>query len=446
MAKDTGLKSAFGGAKSASGGAIDLSVSFCGVKFPNPFLLSSSPVSNSAEMVEMAFEQGWGGVCYKTLNSDRIPIIHPSPRMNAYHYEAKQLVGLQNVEQISDRPLKDNLADFLYLKKKYPSHPIIASIMGFSNHEWAYLAKAAADNGADMLELNFSCPHMTVEGSGHKVGQAVHLLEKFTATVKHAVSIPVLAKMTPNITDMTEPALFAKKGGADGISAVNTFRAISEIGLGDWVAKPNVFGVGAMSGYSGSAIKPIALHFIAEMAQCAELGLPLSAMGGIETWIDALEYLLVGATTVQVTTGIIKYGYRIVADMIEGLSDYMSARGITRAEDLIGKALPNLKSTDHFDLERQGVAAYDMDRCVGCGQCYIVCRDAGGQALEWDEASRRPKLVEDKCLSCMICSFICPVPGLITHKEMPKGWARRPTGIMDKAMERQVKIPNMPLT
>ncbi len=423
---------------------IDLSVSFCGVRFKNPFLLSSSPVSNSAEMVEKAYEQGWGGVCYKTLNSGRIPIIHPSPRMNAYHYEGKRLVGLQNVEQISDRPLRDNLADFLFLKKKHPDHPLIASIMGFSNNEWAFLAKAAADNGADMLELNFSCPHMTVEGSGHKVGQAFHLLEKFTTTVKNAVSIPVLAKMTPNITDMTEPALFAKKGGADGISAVNTFRAISEIGLGDWIAKPNVFGVGAMSGYSGAAIKPIALHFIAEMAQCAELGLPLSAMGGAETWIDVLEYLLVGATTVQVTTGIIKYGYRIVQDMIEGLTDYMASKGIQRVEDLIGKALPGLQTTDHFDLKRQGVAAFDTERCIGCGQCYIVCRDAGGQALEWNAETRRPKLVEDKCLSCMICSFICPVPDLIGHREMPKGWTRRATATMDKALERQVRIPAGP--
>jgi dihydropyrimidine dehydrogenase (NAD+) subunit PreA len=154
----------------------------------------------------------------------------------------------------------------------------------------------------------------------------------------------------------------------------------------------------------------------------------------------------VGATTIQVTTGIIKYGYRIVQDMIEGLSDYMTARGISRAEDLVGKALPNLKSTDHFDLKRQGIAVYDTERCVGCGQCYTVCRDAGGQALEWDADTRRPKLVEDKCLSCMICSFICPVPGLITHKEMPGTWARRPTAIMDKDLARQVKIPQMPLT
>jgi len=418
----------------------DLSVSFCGVTFKNPFLLSSSPVSNCAEMVERAFEHGWGGVSYKTLNSDRITIIHPSPRMAPYHYEDKHLVGLQNVEMTSDRPLKDNLADYLYLKKKFPDRPIIASIMGFSNDEWAYLARAAEDHGADMLELNFSCPHMSVEGSGYKVGQAFHLLEKFTTTVKNAVKIPVLAKLTPNITDMTEPALFAKKGGADGISAVNTFRAISGIGLDDLVPKPNVFGVGAMSGYSGAAIKPIALHFIAEMAQCSELDLPLSAMGGIETWIDALEYILVGATTLQVTTGVIHYGYRIVEDMIEGITDYMVSRGITSMADLIGKSLPHLKETDHFDLKRQGVAQYDLEKCVGCGQCYIVCHDAGGQALAWEADKRRPKLDEDKCLSCMICNFICPVPELITYKEKPAGWERRHTPMKEAALQKQVKV------
>jgi dihydropyrimidine dehydrogenase (NAD+) subunit PreA len=417
---------------------VDLSVDFCGVHFRNPFLLSSSPVSNSAEMVERAYEHGWAGVCYKTLNSGRIPIVHPSPRMNGYNYEDKRLVGLQNVEQISDRPLKDNLADFLYLKKKYPDHRIIASIMGFSNEEWASLAKAAEDNGADMLELNFSCPHMTVEGSGHKVGQSFHLLEKFTATVKSAVRIPVLAKMTPNITDMTEPALYAKKGGADGISAVNTFRAISGIGLDDLVPRPNVFGIGAMSGYSGAAVKPIALHFIAEMAQCRELGLPLSGMGGIETWVDALEYLLVGASTLQVTTGIIHYGYRIVEDMIEGLSDYMASRGIARVAELVGASLPHLQSTDHFELNRQGVATYDLAKCVGCGQCYIVCHDAGGQALAWDATERRPVLDENKCLSCMVCSFTCPVPDLIGFREMPRDWRRHEVPVRDAGMVQNV--------
>ncbi len=199
------------------------------------------------------------------------------------------------------------------------------------------------------------------------------------------------------------------------------------MGLDDWTPKPNVFGKGAISGYSGPAVKPIGLRFIAQMAKNKSLNLPLSGMGGIETWVDALEYMLVGATTVQVTTGIIHYGYRIVSDMIEGLSDYMAKRGIKRVSDLVGKALRNLHETGDFDIKRQGIAKYDMDRCVGCGQCFIVCKDAGGSALSWDEKKRRPKLDDDRCLSCMVCSFVCPVPGMIVYKEMPKKWKRKET-------------------
>jgi len=418
---------------------VDLSVDFCGVHFKNPFLLSSSPVSNSAEMVERAFQAGWSGVVFKTLNSDRLPIVHPSPRMHCVNYGGKRAMAYQNVEQISDRPLRHNLLEFLYLKKHHPDYPIVASIMGFFEDEWVYLAKTCEDHGADMLELNFSCPHMCIEGSGHKVGQAFHLLERFTDAVKRSVSIPVMAKMTPNITDMTEPALFAKKGGADAISAINTVRGISEIGREDWVPRPNVFGVGAISGTSGPAVKPIGLNFIASMARCQELGLPLSGMGGIETWVDALEYLLVGATTLQVTSGIMHYGYRIVEDLIEGLSDYMALKGIGRVGELIGRALPHLQETDHFDLQRQGIVNYDLDRCIGCGQCHIVCSDAAGQAVEWDSRKRRPRLIEDKCLSCMLCQAVCPVPGLITFREMPPGWRRRETAVKDVGLESELK-------
>jgi dihydropyrimidine dehydrogenase (NAD+) subunit PreA len=417
----------------------DLSIDFCGVNFKNPFLLSSSPVSNSAEMVARAFDAGWGGVVFKTLNSDRLPIIHPSPRMHCVHYGSKKEMAVQNVEMISDRPLKDNLTEFLYLKKNYPHHPIIASIMGFFTDEWVYLAKAAEDNGADILELNFSCPHMCIEGAGHKVGQAFQLLEGFTAAVKEAVSIPVMAKMTPNITDMNEPAMYAKKGGADAISAINTVRGISSVGLSDFVPTPNVFGKGAISGTSGPAVRPIGLNFIASMAQNDQLNLPLSGIGGIETWIDALEYILLGASTVQVTSGIMHYGYRIVEDMLEGLSDFMTERGFRCIADLVGKALPNLYETEAFDLERQGITQYDLDKCIGCGQCYIVCRDAAGQAIEWDAENRRPNLIEDKCLSCMLCKFVCPVAELISYREMPKGWKRRQTAVMDGSLEKEIK-------
>jgi dihydropyrimidine dehydrogenase (NAD+) subunit PreA len=341
---------------------------------------------------------------------------------------------------ISDRPLKDNLTDFLYLKKNYPDHPIIASIMGFFTDEWAYLAKAAEDNGADLLELNFSCPHMCIEGAGHKVGQAFQLLEGFTEAVKNAVSIPVIAKMTPNITDMNEPAMYAKNGGADAISAINTVRGISGVGLDDFVPTPNVFGKGAISGTSGPAVKPIGLSFIASMAKNEELGLPLSGIGGIETWIDALEFILIGASTLQVTTGIMHYGYRIVEDMIEGLSDFMAERGIDRIPDLVGKALPNLHETEAFEVDRQGIAQYDLGRCIGCGQCYIVCQDAAGQAIEWEAETRRPNLIEDKCLSCMLCKFVCPVPELISFKEMPGDWHRRETAVMDGSLEKDIKV------
>ncbi|MFC1849513.1 NAD-dependent dihydropyrimidine dehydrogenase subunit PreA [candidate division CSSED10-310 bacterium] len=398
----------------------DLSIDFCGVHFENPVLLSSSPVSNTAEMVERSFEAGFSGVVFKTMSTGAIKIIHPSPRMAPYHYLDKKLMGLQNVEQISDRSMADNLADLKYLKKHWPDKVIISSIMGFTLDEWAELAKASEDVGADMLELNFSCPHMTVEGSGMNVSHAFTLLEQFTEAVKKVVTIPVIAKMTPNITDICEPALFAKQGGADAISAINTVSGIVGIGLEDFTPLPNVFGKGAMSGYSGPAIKPIGLRCVAQLAQNNELQLPLSGIGGIETWVDVVEYMLCGAATVQITTGIIHYGYRIIEDILEGMSYYLAERNIDSIDQVVGKALPNLVPTEQFDLSRQGATLYDLNRCIGCGQCYIICQDAGGQCLSWDGETRQPVMNESLCVGCLICSFVCPIhsPPLITYQEI----------------------------
>jgi len=283
------------------------------------------------------------------------------------------------------------------------------------------LAIASEDAGVDMLELNFSCPHMAIEGSGMKVGQAFGLLKEYTEIVKSAVRIPVLAKMTPNITDINEPAMFARDGGADAIAAINTVSGLIGIGLTDHTPFPNVSGRGAASGYSGPAVKPIGLRCIAQMAANPDLNLPLSGIGGIETWVDVVEYMLCGAATVQITTGVIHYGYRIIEDILEGMSYYMEDMGIDSIGEIVGKALPNIVSPDEFDHSRQGVASYDLDRCVGCGQCHIICHDAGGQCLSWDGANRRPVMDESRCLGCMICSFICPVgnPPMITSREVP---------------------------
>ena len=205
-----------------------------------------------------------------------------------------------------------------------------------------------------------------------------------------------------------------------GAGLASALGGITAIGLDDFVPEPNVFGKGAISGFSGPAVKPIGLRFITEMAQCSDLKLPLVGCGGAETWIDAVEYLLCGASLVQITTGVIHYGHRIAEDICEGLSDFMVEKKYKNVSDIVGKALPNIHPTDAFNLSRQGVAAYDLDRCIGCGQCYIVCQDAGGQCIEWDNAKRKPIQDEKRCLSCMICSFICPIdtPPMITFKEI----------------------------
>jgi len=259
----------------------DLSIEFCGIPFQNPVMLSSSPVSNTAEMVSRAFEAGYAGVVYKSMGAGDVKIAHPSPRMAPYRHGAAGLLGIQNVEQTSDRPLEDNLSDLKYLKKTWPDKVVISSIMGFAKDQWRDLARVSEDAGVDALELNFSCPHMAVEGTGMKVSHAHALVGEFTHIVREAVRIPLIAKLTPNITDINEPAMFAKQGGADAICAINSVSSLVGIGLEDYTPRPNVFGKGAMSGYTGPAVKPIGLRCIAELGKNDDLGLPLSGVGGI---------------------------------------------------------------------------------------------------------------------------------------------------------------------
>ncbi|MDI6808680.1 MAG: NAD-dependent dihydropyrimidine dehydrogenase subunit PreA [Candidatus Eisenbacteria bacterium] len=393
---------------------IDLSIDYCGVKFKNPFCLSSSPVAASYDMVSRAFDTGWGGVFYKTLGL-ALKVVHPSPRLNAYHVEEKRVAGLQNVEQISDRPLSDELKDITAIKKRYPSHAVVVSIMGFTKDDWAELAERVEGAGADMLELNFSCPQMAQEGTGTAVGKDEALIELFTRSCKRVVNIPVVAKMTPNVTDMVPLAMAAKRGGADGVSAINTIRSITGIDVDKFVTLPNVDGKSIISGYSGASVKPIALRFVAEMAQDLNLKIPISGIGGIYTWLDAVQFLLVGARTIQVTTGIMQYGYRIVEDMIEGMTDYLADRGFSSPEEIVGLALRNLVTPSDLNHGVEAKSQIDLDKCVNCGQCYITCMDGGHQAIEF-KSDRKPVVDEEKCVGCLMCSFICPVWDCITYK------------------------------
>lgn len=390
----------------------DLSISFCGVPCVNPFFLSSSVVASNYEMCARALEQGWGGIVFKTIGFYRPKEV--SPRFDTVSREGYPFLGFRNLEQISDHTLEENLDFLRRLKQDYPDRIIVASIMGETEDEWTQLARLVTDAGCDIIECNFSCPQMTVEGMGSDVGTNVQLVQAYTAAVKRGTTLPVLAKMTPNITDMTVPAVAAVRAGADGLAAINTIKSITGIDEETMQAHPGVMGKTAVSGYSGKAVKPIALRHIYDMAVCPELsGVPISGMGGIETWRDAVQFLALGCSNIQITTAVMQYGYRIITDLISGLTDYMNRHGIASLRELVGAGLEAVTAPEKLNRSSICYPKFLRQDCSGCGRCYISCMDAGHQAIRFDTEKRRPSLIGKKCVGCLLCTLVCPV-GAVT--------------------------------
>jgi dihydropyrimidine dehydrogenase (NAD+) subunit PreA len=394
----------------------DLSIEFCGVVFPNPFCLSASPVGNCYDMCKKAYDTGWGGVVFKTIGffiADEV-----SPRFDILNKEDTPFVGFKNMEQIAEHPLEDNLKDISRLKKEYPNNVLISSIMGANEKEWEDLARLSEEAGADMLELNFSCPQMTSHAMGSDVGSSPELCRKYCAAVRKGSKLPIIAKMTPNITDMCEVAIASVEGGADAISAINTVKSITNLDLNKYIGMPIVNGKSSISGYSGKAVKPIALRFIQQMRTNEKLkDIPISGIGGIETWEDALEFILLGSSNLQVTTSIMQYGYRVVEDMTDGLLHYMEDNNIAKLSDLVGLANKNIIPAEQLDRTYKVYPKIDLDVCVGCGRCVISCYDGAHQAMDWDEKTRQPKCNHDKCVGCLLCGLVCPV-GAISQGEV----------------------------
>ncbi|GAA0713263.1 NAD-dependent dihydropyrimidine dehydrogenase subunit PreA [Paraclostridium ghonii] len=389
----------------------DLSIEFCGVKCENPFFLSSSPVDNCYEMCAKALETGWGGVVYKTLGFF-IPT-DCSPRFDKLDKESTDFIGFKNMEQISEHPLQESLDSLKKLKQNYPTKTIVASIMGQNEKEWEDLARLVTKSDVDIIECNFSCPQMTSNEMGSDVGQNAQLVKKYCQAVSRGTNLPIIAKMTPNIGDMTMPSIAAIKGGASGVTAINTVKCITGIDLDNMVGKPVINGKSAISGYSGKAIKPIALRFLQQLRDNKELkNIEISGSGGVETWRDALEFILLGASNIQVTTSVMQYGYRIVEDMISGLSYFMDDIGIDNLQELVGKANPNIIPVE--DIERNFIIypKINNDICIGCGRCYVSCFDGAHQALNWDKESRKISLNKDNCVGCHLCSLVCPVQAI----------------------------------
>ena len=392
-----------------------LKCDICGVSLENPFLLSSSVVASTYDMCERAFDAGWAGACFKTICS--LDIHEASPRFSAIKGDNGSIIGFKNIEQLSDHSVAENMEIFRRLKKNYPTKFILASIMGKDEAEWESLARLCEENGADSVELNFSCPNMQEDGLGSDIGQVPELVERFTRAAKRSTTIPVLAKLTPNVATMSPAAEAALRGGADGIAAINTIKSIVGVSPYTYVSAPAVKGRSAVGGYSGNAVKPIALRFIAEMGQNAKLkGMHISGMGGIETWRDALEFILMGAGSIQITTAVMQYGYRIIDDLKAGLNYYLAQMGIKSVKDIIGAGLDSVSDTTDV-LERDTVLfpAFDLDKCNGCGRCVISCNDGGHQAIKFDD--RRPKLDGSKCVGCHLCRIICPTGAIAAGKK-----------------------------
>ena len=390
-----------------------LEIDFCGIRCENPFFLASSAVCTNYEMVARAFEAGWAGVFYKTICLQDIREV--SPRFDAVKSDANgSFVGFRNMEQLSENPVEMDFDILKRLKQNYPTKIVVASIMGQKEEEWVKLAQMAEQAGCYAVELNFSCPQMRMAGMGSDVGQDPELVTFFTAFVKRSVRIPVIPKMTPNIAHICEPAMGAYAGGADAISAINTIKSVT-LGEGS-----EVNGCQTGSGYSGRAVKPIALRHILAMIKHPLLkSLQYSGIGGIETWRDALEFIQLGCRNVQVCTSVMQYGYRIIDDMILGLQNYMAERGISDLADLVGELLPKFYLPHDLDRDTVVFPVIDREKCLGCGRCYTSCADGGHQAISFGE-DRQPRVNGAKCVGCLLCRLVCPSGAISPSKRITK--------------------------
>jgi dihydropyrimidine dehydrogenase (NAD+) subunit PreA len=426
----------------------DLTIQFAGIRSPNPFWLASAPPANSGAQVHRAFEAGWGGAVWKTIGA---PVLNVSNRYGAWHHGGQRMLGINNVELISDRPLETNLREIAEVKRAWPDRAVIVSAMVESKPEaWHDIIRKIEDTGADGIELNYGCPHgMSERGMGAAVGQVPEYCEQITRWVMEVARIPVIVKLTPNITNIVSPARAAVAAKASALSLINTLNSITGVDLDTFQISPNIGGKGGHGGYAGPAVKPIALNMLSSVASDETVkrsAMPISAMGGITTWKDAAEFLLLGAASLQVCTAVMHYGYRIVEDLCDGLSNWMDAKGFGSIDEVRGKSLGHISDFKDFDLSFRAVARIDEGKCIQCNLCYVACNDTAHQCIDLIDAAGkvvppysyaassngkaeaiatrpRPRVREEDCVGCRLCYNICPVDHCIAMVEEPSGRA-----------------------
>lgn len=411
----------------------DISSNFLGIKSPNPFWLASAPPTDKEVNVVRAFEAGWGGVVWKTLGEDP-PVVNVSgPRYSTLMSQDRRVIGLNNIELITDRPLRTNLEEIRRVKRAWPDRAMIVSLMvPCTEQSWKAILPMVEDTGADGIELNFGCPHgMSERGMGSAVGQVPEYIQMVTAWCKQYSRLPVIVKLTPNITDVRQPARAAKAGGADAVSLINTINSIMGVDLDRMVMHPSTDGWGSHGGYCGPAVKPIAQNMVAEIARDPQTaGLPISGIGGVTTWRDAAEYIALGCGTVQVCTAAMVYGFKIVQDLCSGLSNYMDEKGYATIDAMRGLAVPTVKNWNQLNLNYVEKAVINQDSCIQCGRCHIVCEDTSHQAIfATKDGQRHFEVNEAECVGCNLCVSICPVPDTITMRRLMPGEIDARTGL-----------------
>ncbi|MDO5706243.1 MAG: NAD-dependent dihydropyrimidine dehydrogenase subunit PreA [Paracoccus sp. (in: a-proteobacteria)] len=425
----------------------DLRSNFIGIKSPNPFWLASAPPTDKEYNVRRAFQAGWGGVVWKTLGSAGPPVVNVNgPRYGAIHGADRRVLGLNNIELITDRPLEVNLREIKQVKRDYPDRAVVISLMvPCDEQSWIDILTAIEDTGADGVELNFGCPHgMSERGMGAAVGQVPEYIEMVTRWVKQHSRMPCIVKLTPNITDIRKPAEAAKRGGADAVSLINTINSITSVDLDLFAPQPTIDGKGAHGGYCGPAVKPIALNMVAEIARDPSLrGLPISGIGGITTWRDAAEFMALGAGNVQVCTAAMTYGFKVVQEMISGLRDYLDVQDMS-LDDLIGRAVPNVTDWQYLNLNYVTKAVIDQDLCIKCGRCFAACEDTSHQAIAM-KPGRVFEVIEEECVACNLCVDVCPVQDCITMRELSPGETDLRTGTARGDYANWTTHPNNPM-
>ena len=440
----------------------DLSINFAGIRSPNPFWLASAPPTNSGAQVHRAFEAGWGGAVWKTIGA---PVLNVSNRYGAWHFGNQKMLAINNVELISDRPFDVNLQEIAEVKRAWPDRAVIVSAMVESRPEaWHDVIRRIQDTGADGIELNYGCPHgMSERGMGSAVGQVPEYCEQITGWVMQVAKIPVIVKLTPNISDIVMPARAAVAAKANAISLINTVNSIIGVDLDTLEITPNIGGRGGHGGYAGPAVKPIALNMLAALGRDSVVHgsqLPISGMGGISTWRDAAEFLLLGASSLQVCTAVMHYGFRIIEDLCDGLSNWMDEKGFARIPDVVGRSLHRVSDFKDFDLAFKAVARIDQQKCIRCNLCYVACNDTAHQCIDLidkngnvvppgtydvrsngkgDAVGMRPRVVvrEEDCVGCRLCFNVCPVEDCIAMIELPPD---RPSVTWDELSQKQREV------